>query len=68
MAMTLRIPAEIDARIDNIARARHVSKHAVIIEALDRFARDTDRASQVNVAVDAVLSRDSELLKRLEDA
>lgn len=68
MAMTVRLPEELDAQLEAIARARHTSKHAVIIEAATRFAHDTSRAAQVNSAVDFVLTNDSALLERLEDA
>jgi predicted transcriptional regulator len=66
--MTVRLPEELDAQLEAIARARHTSKHAVIIEAAARFASDTSRAAQVNGAVDFVLTNDSALLERLEDA
>ena len=66
--MTLRLPEELDAQLEAIARARHTSKHAVIIEAAARFANDTSRTAQVNGAIDFVLTNDSALLERLEDA
>ncbi|MFB4351322.1 ribbon-helix-helix protein, CopG family [Microbacterium sp. CR_7] len=68
MAMNLRLPEELDAQLEEIARARHTSKHAVIIEAATRFARDSSRTSQVHSAVDFVLNNDRVLLERLEDA
>lgn len=68
MAMTVRLPEELDAQLEAIARARHTSKHAVIIEAATRFVNDTSRAAQVNSAIDFVLTNDSALLERLEDA
>ena len=68
MAMTVRLPEEHDAQLEAIARARHMSKHAVIIEAATRFANDTSRTALVNSAVDFVLTNDSALLERLEDA
>lgn len=68
MAMNLRLPEELDAQLEEIARARHTSKHAVIIEAVARFAQDSSRAARVNSAVDFVLFNDGALLERLEDA
>ncbi len=68
MAMTVRIPEELDAQLDAIARERHTSKHALLLEAATRFVNDTGRAAQVNAAVDFVLQHDQELLTRLEDA
>lgn len=66
--MTLRLPEELDAQLEAIARARHISKHAVIIEAASRFATDSSRTAQVNAAIDFVLTNDAVLLERLEDA
>lgn len=68
MAMTVRLPEELDAQLEAIARARHTSKHAVIIEAAERYVNSTSRAALVNSAVDFVLTNDSVLLERLEDA
>jgi len=68
MAMTVRLPEELDAKLEAIARARHTSKHAVLIEAATRFVNDRARSAQVNAAVDFVLAHDSALLERLEDA
>ncbi|WP_136041911.1 MULTISPECIES: ribbon-helix-helix protein, CopG family [unclassified Microbacterium] len=68
MAMTVRLPDELDAQLEAIARARHMSKHAVIIEAATRFANDTSRSALVDSAVDFVLDNDKALLERLEDA
>lgn len=68
MAMNLRLPEELDAQLEEIARARHMSKHAVIIEAAARFAKDSSRSARVNSAVDFVLFNDGALLERLEDA
>ncbi|MFE7198107.1 CopG family ribbon-helix-helix protein [Microbacterium oxydans] len=68
MAMTVRLPEELDAQLEAIARARHTSKHAVIIEAAARFVNDTSRSALVNSAVDFVFDNDKALLERLEDA
>jgi predicted transcriptional regulator len=68
MAMTVRLPEDIDARLTELAARRHTSKHALLIEAADRFVTDTSRAQQVDAAIDFVLENDAELLERLEDA
>ena len=68
MAMTVRLPEELDARLGELAARRHVSKHALLVEAADRFLREelmTQRT--VAVAMD-VADRYAELLTRLEDA
>ncbi len=68
MAMTVRLPEELDARLGALAERRHISKHALLIEATDRFLREeltTERT--VAVALD-VADRYAALLTRLEDA
>lgn len=68
MAMTLRLPEELDAKLEAIARARHISKHAVLIEAADRFATQESKTARVLAAVDEIGDQYSETIKRLEDA
>lgn len=68
MAMNVRLPDTIDAQLSELAARRHTSKHALLIEAADRFLREevtTDQA--VTIALD-VADRYSELLTKLEDA
>ncbi|WP_375386000.1 ribbon-helix-helix protein, CopG family [uncultured Microbacterium sp.] len=68
MAMTLRIPAELDARLDALAAERRTSKHALIIEATDRFVSSQSKTARVLSAIDEVGDRYSDALTRLEDA
>ncbi|GAB3596735.1 ribbon-helix-helix protein, CopG family [Microbacterium tumbae] len=68
MAMTVRLPEELDARIETIARERHVSKHAVLIEAATRFADTESKTARVLAAVDEVGQQYADAIARLEDA
>lgn len=68
MAMTVRIPEELDAKLEAIARARHTSKHAVIIEAAERFASTETKTSRVLTLADEIIDRYADVMKRLEDA
>lgn len=68
MAMTVRIPAELDARLDAIARARHTSKHAILIEAAERFTSSEEKTERAVSTARGVADRYGELLRRLEDA
>lgn len=68
MAMTVRLPAELDAQLEAIARARHISKHAVIIEAAARFANSESKTDRVLSIGEDIAERYAETLKRLEDA
>lgn len=68
MAITVRIPDELDARLEEVARQQHTSKSALLLQGatwvVDRF----DRRAEVDAGLDFVLTHDAELLTRLEDA
>ncbi|KQR40123.1 ribbon-helix-helix protein, CopG family [Microbacterium sp. NPDC088619] len=68
MAMTVRLPEELDARLDEIARSRHTSKHAILIEAATRFANTETKTERVLSIADEVAERYADTLTRLEDA
>ncbi|AXL13492.1 ribbon-helix-helix protein, CopG family [Microbacterium foliorum] len=68
MAMTVRLPEELDAQLEEIARARHISKHAVLIEAATRFANSESKTERVLSIADEVGERYADALTRLEDA
>lgn len=68
MAMTVRLPEELDAQLEQIARARHTSKHAILIEAATRFANSETKTDRVLSIADEVAARYADTLKRLEDA
>lgn len=66
--MNLRLPEELDAKLEAIARERHMSKHAVIIEAAERFASTESKTSRVLSAIDEIGERYAGAITRLEDA
>lgn len=68
MAMTVRLPDELDARLEQIARERHTSKHAVLIEATARYVASETKTALVLAAVDDVTEQYAEALERLRDA
>ena len=68
MAMTLRFPPDLDAALQKIADARHTSKHALVLGALEGYVKSQTKADQVMESVERTLVRDAELLRRLEDA
>lgn len=68
MAMNLRIPEELDATLEKIAEASHMSKHALIISGLEQIARERIEKAIVDRSLDRILLRDRDLLTRLEDA
>lgn len=68
MAMTVRLPEEIDAKLEELARARHTSKHAVVIEATERFVAEETKTVAVLAAVDAIGTEYADAIRRLADA
>ncbi|TQJ30291.1 ribbon-helix-helix domain-containing protein [Microbacterium sp. SLBN-146] len=68
MAMTLRIPEELDRQLEEIAAAEHVSKHTLLLQAAQQIVDRRERRAQIAGAVDFVLSHDAVLLERLADA
>jgi predicted transcriptional regulator len=66
--MTVRIPPELDAQLSALAERRHTSKHALLIEAADRFVREEVTTEEaVSIAL-GIADRYSELMTKLEDA
>lgn len=68
MAMTLRLPEDLDRALAEIAERKHMSKHAVIIEAAERFAATESSTDQAVDIADRVAARYADLLRRLSDA
>lgn len=68
MAMTLRIPEELNAKIEELARTRHTSKHALLIEAAERFVSSETKTACVLTLADELLDQYADVMKRLEDA
>ena len=68
MAMTVRFSPELDEQLQKIADARHTSKHALVLQAVEALVKTETKADQVMASVERILVRDAELLARLEDA
>ncbi len=68
MAMTLRLPEELDAALETIAAAEHTSKHAVVLSGLEDLVRRRLHEADVDEALEKVLRRDARLLERLKSA
>ena len=68
MAMTVRLPEELDAQLGELASRLHTSKHALLIEAADRFLREEVTTEQAVSIARGVADRYADLLKKLEDA
>ncbi len=68
MAMTVRFSPELDEQLQQIADARHTSKHSLVVQAVEGLVKTETLTDRVMASVERTLERDAELLTRLEDA
>ena len=68
MAMTLRLPEELDSAAEKMAAERHASKHAIVVEAVRRMAAEEAKTTQVVELTQEIATQYAELFTRLEDA
>jgi predicted transcriptional regulator len=68
MAMTLRLTAEQDAKLDALADELRLSKQQVVTQAIEELAERQLQSEVAKRAFDRVLERDAELLRLLADA
>ncbi|MEY4019394.1 MAG: hypothetical protein RLZZ590_694 [Actinomycetota bacterium] len=68
MAMTLRLTAEQDAKLDALADELRLSKQQVVTQAIQELAERQLQSEVAKRAFDRVLERDAELLRLLADA
>lgn len=68
MAMTLRLPEELDKQLEALARARHTSKHAIVIEAATRFAHTEAKTERSVQLADEIIEQYADTIRRLEDS
>lgn len=68
MAISVRIPQDLDLALEEVAKREHVSKHSLLLRGAELVVQRSARRDEIDEAVDFVLSHDAELLRRLEDA
>jgi len=68
MAMTLRLPAELDAALELAAQEQRVSKQSYVISAVERALRQEEKTARVLASLDETSENYAGLIKRLEDA
>lgn len=68
MAMTLRLPEELEKQVEAIAARRHVSKHALITESVVRLVEAEEEQRQVDEAFHDAFERYGDVIERLADA
>ena len=66
--MTVRLPPELDSALESLARLRHTSKHALLLQGAGLIVERYSRRGEIDAGLDFVLSHDAALLKRLEDS
>ncbi|XKH58338.1 hypothetical protein LG293_17075 (plasmid) [Citricoccus nitrophenolicus] len=68
MALNLRIPLELDAELDALAEQESLSKSALLLRGARMVISEAQRRRRMDAAMDAVLTDDAALLRRLADA
>lgn len=66
--MNLRVPEDLDRQLEEISAAEHISKHALILQAVQSLVERRERSTQIAGAIDFVRTHDAVLLERLADA
>ncbi|MGY3568193.1 ribbon-helix-helix protein, CopG family [Sinomonas sp. RB5] len=68
MAMTLRLPEDLDRELDRLAAESHTSKSALVVEGARQLVERSRRAAVIERGFQFALSHDAEALQRLADA
>jgi predicted transcriptional regulator len=68
MAMNLRVPVDLDRRLEQLAAEEHTSKSALLLQGAELVLQRHRRSREIGEGLDFVMSHDAELLTRLEDA
>lgn len=68
MALTLRLPEDIDHSLTQIAASEKISKHALILESIQTMIDERTHHQLVMEGVDYALTHDAQTLERLADS
>lgn len=68
MALNLRVPEDLDRRLEKLAAEEHTSKSALLLQGAELVLQRHARRREISEGLDFVMSHDAELLTRLEDA
>ncbi len=68
MAVTVRIPEDLDSQLEKLATEEHVSKHALLLRGARIVVEHAARRDVIDEGLDFVLSHDAEVLGRLAHA
>ncbi|UEL30392.1 ribbon-helix-helix protein, CopG family [Pseudarthrobacter sp. L1SW] len=66
--MNLRVPVDLDRRLEKLAAEEHTSKSALLLQGAELVLQRHAHRREISEGLDFVMSHDADLLKRLEDA
>ena len=66
--MNLRVPEDLDRRLEQLAAEEHTSKSALLLQGAELVLQRRNRRRDISAGMDFVMSHDGDLLQRLEDA
>lgn len=68
MAFNVRLPEDLDRRLEEVAAQEHTSKTALLQQGVQLVIERANRRAQLHEGLEFVTSHDAELLDRLKDA
>ncbi|TDL33449.1 ribbon-helix-helix protein, CopG family [Arthrobacter nitrophenolicus] len=66
--MILRVPEDLDRRLERLAAEEHTSKSAFLLQGAELVLQRHARRHDISQGLDFVTGHDADLLKRFEDA
>lgn len=66
--MNLRVPEDLDRRLDQLAAEEHTSKSALLLQGAEFVLQRHRQSRDISAGLDFVMSHNAELLTRLENA
>jgi hypothetical protein len=66
--MNLRVPADLDRELEQLAVEEHTSKSALLLQGAELVLQRHRRRREIAASIEFVKSHDAELLTRLADA
>lgn len=68
MALTLRLPEDLDHQLADLAEREHLSKHSLIVESVRRMLEEREHRAMVEEGLAYALEHDAKTLERLADS
>ena len=65
--MTLRLPEDLNAQLSLLAEDRHISKHALLLQAAELLLSRENRRAEISAGLDRLLETDADLIRRLAE-